>query len=194
MCELVLASGSSRRHSLLNQLNLVYSVSVPDVDESVGLDERATTYVCRMAHSKALAVSEQYSAKHAILAADTIISLQEEIMGKPKDIQQAKNILHKLSASEHEVLTALCLKKNENIYETMLGTKVKFRSISSSEIDAYCLTTEPYDKAGAYAIQGLASSFVEYIVGSYTNVMGLPLKKVCDLLTRANMDNLMGQK
>jgi len=142
-----------------------------------------------MARTKALSVYEMLSASHAVLAADTIISLQGEIIGKPENIQHAKNILQKLSAVEHEVLTALYLKTNNHDYETMVGTKVKFRKITNNEIDVYCLTDEPCDKAGAYAIQGIASSFVEYISGSYTNVVGLPLTSVCDLLKQANLYN-----
>lgn len=187
MCKLILASGSSRRHSLLNQLNLAYSVLVPNVDESIVHGEIAATYVCRMARTKALAVFKKSSTKHVVLAADTVISWHTEIIGKPEDALQAKNILQKLSASEHQVLTAVCLKTQQDIFETMVATKVKFRKIADSEIDTYCLTSEPYDKAGAYAIQGLASSFVEFICGSYTNVMGLPLTSVCDLLVQANL-------
>lgn len=190
MCELILASGSSRRHSLLNRLNLDYSVLVPDIDESVAKGERAPKYVARVAHSKALAVSEKTSVKQAVLAADTTISWQQEIIGKPKDIQQAKSILQKLSANEHEVLTALCLITNDSVFETIVATKVKFKNLSADEIEAYCLTSEPYDKAGGYAIQGLASSFIEYIEGSYTNVMGMPLTSVCDLFAKAKLENL----
>jgi septum formation protein len=136
-----------------------------------------------------LAVYESLLASQAVLAADTIIALDGEIIGKPESIQHAKSILQKLSAVEHEVLTALCLKTQNNNYEMMVKTKVKFRQLNNSEIDVYCLSDEPYDKAGAYAIQGLASSFVEYISGSYTNVMGLPLADVCSLLKQADLYN-----
>jgi len=189
MCNLILASGSSRRHALLNKLNFEYRTYAPNVNESEMAGEVCTEYVCRMARTKALRVYGMLSASHAVLAADTIISLQGEIIGKPENIQHAKNILQKLSAVEHEVLTALYLKTNNHDYETMVRTKVKFRKITNNEIDAYCLTDEPYDKAGAYAIQGLASSFVDYISGSYTNVVGLPLTSVCDLLKQANLYN-----
>lgn len=187
MCELVLASGSSRRHSLLNQLNLEYRVVVPNVDEVVFAGELAAEYVCRIAKLKAEGVYEIVSANESILAADTIISLRGEIIGKPTDTQHAENILQKLSAVEHEVLTALCLKIQDRYYEATVVTKVKFKQLTKSQIVAYCLTNEPYDKAGAYAIQGLAATFVEYIFGSYTNVMGLPLFDVCKLLNQANL-------
>jgi len=189
MRELILASGSSRRHSLLNKLNIEYRVCAPNIDEGVMVGEAPADYVCRMARNKALAVFEMFTTSQVVLAADTIISLREEIIGKPKDLQHAKNILQKLSAVEHEVLTALCLKTQDHDYEAMVVTKVKFRQLTVSEIGAYCLTDEPYDKAGAYAIQGLASSFVEYISGSYTNVMGLPLSELCGLLEQTNLYN-----
>ncbi len=187
MRELILASGSSRRHSLLKQLNLEYRVCVSNIDESAMVGEAPIEYVCRIARVKALAVYESLLASQVVLAADTIIALDGEIIGKPENIRHAKSILQKLSAVEHEVLTGLCLKTQNNIYEKMVKTKVKFRQLNNSEIDAYCLSDEPYDKAGAYAIQGLASSFIEYIFGSYTNVMGLPLADVRSLLIQADL-------
>jgi len=187
MCELILASGSSRRHSLLSQLDLSYIISVPDIDESVLSGERADAYVARIANSKAEVVFENSSTQQVVLAADTIISYFDEILGKPKNSDEARAILQKLSGNKHEVLTAVCLKTQEAMFEAIESTKVTFRPLSNSEIDAYCATDEPYDKAGAYAIQGLASSFVEYISGSYTNVMGLPLTTVSSLLVQAEL-------
>ncbi|MGH1537534.1 MAG: Maf family protein [Gammaproteobacteria bacterium] len=190
MSEFILASGSSRRHSLLNQLDLAYRISIPDINEMTEPNESPEIYVCRMARSKALQVFETTEYDQSILAADTIITLSNEIIGKPIDVQHAKNILQKLSAAEHNVLTALYLKTQNENYKAIVKTKVKFRPLSSIEINAYCLTDEPYDKAGAYAIQGLASSFIEYISGSYTNVMGLPLLELTELLRQAKLYDL----
>ena len=162
---------------------------MPNIDEQAELGESPENYVCRMARIKALQEFKYLSDSQTVLAADTIISLSGEIIGKPRDIQHAKKILQKLSAVEHDVLTALYLKTQNNDYEVMVRTKVKFRQLTSSEIHAYCLTDEPYDKAGAYAIQGLASSFVEHITGSYTNVIGLPLLELRQLLQKANLYN-----
>jgi len=187
MCELILASGSSRRRSLLKQLNLDYRVVVPNVDETVGTEELATDYVARISKAKAINVFDLVSNNLPVLAADTIISFDGDIIGKPKDAKHAKNILLKLSAVEHEVLTGLYLIAQGCCYEKIVVTKVKFKQLTNSQIDAYCLTDEPYDKAGAYAIQGLAATFVEHIYGSYTNVMGLPLSEVCSLLKQANL-------
>ena len=193
MCKFILASGSSRRQTLLKQLNLEYRVSVPSIAETPRLSEMPEIYVYKITKNKALQVFDSLSGSKAVLAADTIISLSREIIGKPKGIQHAKKILKKLSAVEHDVLTALYLKTQNHEYEAMVKTKVKFRKLTSSEIYAYCLTGEPYDKAGAYAIQGLASSFVEYISGSYTNVIGLPLLELRQLLQQANLCNLDAQ-
>jgi septum formation protein len=190
MHEFILASGSSRRHSLLNRLNQKYSICVPNIDEAVLIGEAATEYVCRMACSKALAIYQNLPSKRAVFAADTIISLNGEIIGKPVCRDQASNILHKLSENEHEVFTALYLKTQFKHFETLVRTKVKFRELTTREINRYCTTEEPYDKAGGYAIQGLAALFVDYISGSYTNVIGLPLFETWELLNQANLYNL----
>lgn len=187
MSKLILASGSSRRHFLLNQLYLDYCVSIPDINETVSAQEVPEEYARRMARTKALCVFEAHENDQMVLAADTIISLAGEIIGKPTDIQHAKDILRKLSSVEHVVMTAMCLKYQDDMHESIVTTKVKFKLLTSMEIDTYCLTDEPYDKAGAYAIQGLASSFIEYISGSYTNVMGLPLLELREILRHAKL-------
>jgi len=182
-----LASGSNRRRQLLGLLNLSFSVQVPDVNESLVGNEKPIEYVARLARSKAQVIYKSLADSQTVLAADTIVSLDEEIIGKPENAQHAKRILQKLSSVEHDVITGLCLKYAGNNHQTEVLSKVKFRQLSNSEISSYCLTDEPYDKAGAYAIQGKAARFVEYISGSYTNIMGLPLLEVYMLLKRANL-------
>jgi septum formation protein len=189
MHEFILASGSSRRHSLLNRLNQKYSICVPNINEAVLAGEAASEYVCRMARTKALVIYQTLPSKLAVFAADTIISLDGEIIGKPDSREQANRILQKMSATEHEVLTALCLNTKFDRFEMIVRTKVKFRMLTAHEIGRYCTTEEPYDKAGAYAIQGLGASFVEYFTGSYTNVIGLPLFEAWELLKQANLYN-----
>lgn len=185
--ELILASASSRRCELLDQLGILYTSNVPNVDESQGALEEPASYVQRMAYIKAEVVWTNSTAKLPVLAADTIIALDGAVIGKPRNRQDAEHSLMMLSGREHQVLTALCLWTKQEVYESMVKTIVKFRDISSSEIQAYCSTQEPYDKSGAYAIQGLAASFVEYISGSYTGVIGLPLPELRALLQRANL-------
>lgn len=185
--ELILASASSRRCDLLDQLGILYTSHVPNVDETQGGQEEPAIYVQRMAHTKAEVVWANSTAKLPVLAADTVIALDGTVIGKPRDRQDAEHSLMMLSGREHNVLTALCLWTKQGVYESMVETIVNFREISFSEIQAYCSTQEPYDKAGAYAIQGLAASFVEYISGSYTGVIGLPLPELCTLIQRANL-------
>ncbi len=109
------------------------------------------------------------------------------IVDKPLNQQDAENSLKNLSGREHQVVTGLCLWTSKGTYDAMVETTVKFRVITAAEIQAYCSTIEPYDKAGAYAIQGEAGNFVEYISGSYTGVVGLPLKELCVLLYQSGI-------
>lgn len=195
MRELILASGSSRRHSLIDQLNLTYRIYVSNVDETVLADEAPEEYVCRMASTKAEVAfqansqicSHVFSKAQVILAADTIIALDGEVLGKPKNAQDAKEFVHKLSNAEHDVLTALCIKSTECEYQDVVKSRVKFKLLNEDVIEAYCSTSEPYDKAGAYAIQGAGAAFVEYLSGSYTNVVGLPMLAVYGLLKKCEI-------
>lgn len=198
MRELILASSSSRRQYLMDQLNLEYRVCVSNIDESIFAGELPEEYVSRMACTKAEVVSRlianessvnklsaNESFRHQIiLAADTIIAMDGKILGKPKDAQDAKETLVKLSDAKHDVLTALYLKTDKVDYKSLVRSGVKFKLLENIELEAYCSTTEPYDKAGAYAIQGAGASFVEYLSGSYTNVVGLPVQAVCELLKK----------
>lgn len=185
--ELILASASSCRCELLDQLGILYTRQVPEIDEAPAAEERPGTYAWRMAHTKAETIWVSSGRHLPVLAADTVIAMDEVIIGKPRDRQHAEHILRMLSGREHRVLTALCLWNKQEVYESTVETIVKFRDISASELEVYCLTPEPYDKAGAYAIQGLAADFVDYISGSYTGVMGLPLLELRGLLQQANL-------
>ena len=191
MRELILASGSSRRHSLIDQLNLKYRVSVSNIDEAITTGELPDDYVCRMAATKADVVfqskTDNYSKDQVVLAADTIIVLGKEIIGKPKNVKHANAILKNLSNTRHDVLTALHIKAKEGEYKSLVRSSVKFKLLDDSEIAAYCMTSEPYDKAGAYAIQGAGASLVEYFSGSYTNVVGLPILATYELLKKCEI-------
>jgi septum formation protein len=191
MRELILASGSSRRHLLIDQLNLAYRVCVSNIDENTVVGELPEDYVCRMARTKAQAISQligqDLSTNQVILAADTIIALDGEILGKPKNVQHAKYTLQKLSDNKHDVLTALHVESQEGEFQKVVRSSVKFKLLDDNVIETYCLTAEPYDKAGAYAIQGAGASFIEYLSGSYTNVVGLPLLAVCELLKKCKI-------
>ena len=178
---LILASASPRRQDMLAISGIPFEVLIPNIDEKPLLDESGYDYVLRNAKEKAAAVAKELiSGKAAILSADTIVLAKAgEILEKPHDAEHAKKMLLSLSNSVHSVLTGYCLfTGNEELISRVIETKVYFRNLSLQEIEAYIHTGEPFDKAGAYGIQGHAMGFVERIEGSYTNVMGLPLSQV----------------
>ncbi len=183
--ELILASGSPRRHEMISGLGLSFTICIPDVDESSLENELPLEYVKRIASKKAEAVFSdliEENEKLLILSADTIVVLGEQILGKPKDAEDAKKTLKMLSGKTHEVITSFCIKSAEKDIVTSISTKVQFAEISDAEIDAYVSTGEPMDKAGSYAIQGGAAYMVRKIDGSYSNVVGLPLCEVIETL------------
>jgi len=173
---LVLASQSPRRAEILRNAGIPFTVRVASVDETPLPAERPGPYVRRLAEAKARAVDAAPEA--IVLAADTTVVGAGEIMGKPADEQDARRMLQLLSGRRHEVLTGICLKRGDQLLCDHASTAVWFSPLSASEIDAYVASGEPLDKAGAYAIQGLASRYVERIEGCYFNVMGLPVSLV----------------
>ena len=187
MQRLILASSSSRRHSLLKKLGVDYSVAVPSIDETPNSGESPEGYVLRIAQSKVRAVSIGETLNTIILAADTAISYLGNIIGKPENNEDAKKILHMLAGKEHEVLTGLYCKTEKADFKRVIKSKVKLKMLSDEEINTYCATQEPYDKAGAYAVQGDAARFIEYVSGSYSNVVGLPLLELVKLLNQAKL-------
>lgn len=187
--KIILASQSPRRKELLSQaledlqVQASFAIIPAHIDESRHSNEAPLDYVLRMAQEKATAVSQSHLSDHTlILAADTIVTYDQEILGKPINALQASNMLTQLSARTHRVITAFGLvfqspQHSEKIIDYDV-TKVTFHSLSPSQIQAYCQTDEPYDKAGSYAIQGSAGAFVKEYQGSYSNVVGFPLEKI----------------
>jgi septum formation protein len=173
---LVLASQSPRRAEILRQAGIPFVVRVASVDESPVEAERPGPYVRRLAHAKALAVSATHG--EIVLAADTTVVSHGELLAKPMDAADARRMLTLLSGRRHEVLTGICLRRDDEILCDHASTAVWFATLSPDEIGEYVASGEPMDKAGAYAIQGLASKFVERIDGCYFNVMGLPISLV----------------
>jgi septum formation protein len=185
-----LASRSPRRAELLHQIGVEFLVHDIDIDESRSPAESVAEYVCRMATSKARIAAEQIAGRQesgVILAADTIIALDDDIIGKPADRDQCRCILGQLSARQHLVLTAVALAAQGDIAMRLTRNQVSFRSLSTQEIESYCATAEPMDKAGAYAIQGKAAVFIDHLEGSYSAVMGLPLFETAELLRNADI-------
>jgi septum formation protein len=176
---IVLASASPRRAELLRAAGLNFTIRIADVDETLRPDETPAAYVARLAQTKALAVAQP---DEIVLGADTTVVIGNEIAGKPVNIDDAKRMLRRLSGQWHEVLTGVSLVRNNEFTTTVVVTRVKFAMMSEAEIDWYATSGEPDDKAGAYAIQGLASRFIERIEGSYSNVVGLPLETVYRML------------
>lgn len=193
MKQIILASQSPRRRDLLEMLGLDF-VSIPaNGDESFYPGEEPRKGAERIARQKAISVARELN-DGLVIAADTVVCCEGEIMGKPRNREDAFEKLSKLSGKQHQVITAFCIidvfeKAIEIASET---TAVFFREISAEEILAYIATGEAVDKAGAYGIQGLASVFVEKIDGCYFNVVGLPLNSLYKALKRHGVDLLEG--
>jgi septum formation protein len=210
--ELILASSSPRRQELLREMGMPFQVHAANINEDQMPDEAPIAYALRLAREKAQAISKQYPHSY-VLGADTIVVLQGEVLGKPKDNEDAARMLRLLSGREHEVTTAVSLiapnfaapnttspgKAAPNtiasgtiassavasgtLAETRASTtKVYFREIGEAEIQQYVAGGEPMDKAGAYAIQGGASRWTDRIEGEFSNVVGLPLSLVTEML------------
>ena len=181
---LVLASQSPRRKELLEVLGIPFSIVVPLTDESPWPDESPEDYVVRVARDKARNVGSLVD-RSVVLSADTVVTIEGEILGKPRDRSDAIRMLTRLSGRDHQVFTAVCIinQLNSEMREGLEKTTVSFRKLTGREIEDYIDRESVMDKAGAYAIQGFASAFIPRISGSYSNVMGLPLALVYDFLT-----------
>jgi septum formation protein len=173
---LILASQSPRRSELLRAAGIPFTIRPANVDESVQPGEPPEEYVKRVAQMKATAV--EAGPDDVTLGADTIVVIGREILGKPKDRADAVRMLKSLAGRVHEVITGICMRRGGELIGDRAVTRVWLIPLTSQEVEQYVATGEPMDKAGAYAIQGLASKFVERIEGSYTNVVGLPIELV----------------
>ncbi|RZJ77088.1 MAG: septum formation protein Maf [Flavobacterium sp.] len=179
---IILASKSPRRQELLQLLGLDFSVELKEVDESYPADlapEEIAVYIAKLKADAFGGVKDKI-----VITADTIVALNGEILGKPKDFAQAQEMLQKLSGTTHEVYTGVCILKNNQLTSFYDLSEVTCRKVSAEEIDYYIENFKPFDKAGSYGIQdwwGLA--VVEQIKGSYTNVMGLPTDKLYKMLS-----------
>jgi septum formation protein len=185
---LILASGSPRRRELLDQIGVRYRVTCADIDERQYAGEAARDYVQRMAMDKAAAVLSREGPGRPILAADTIVVLDGVVLGKPCDAGHAAEILRRLSGRTHEVMSAVVLlAPGAAVRRTLNVSRVTFAPLDDDWISAYCASGEPLDKAGAYAIQGLAAQRIERLEGSFSGVMGLPLYETSELLRAAGL-------
>jgi septum formation protein len=179
---LVLASQSPRRREILERAGLPFTVRVSGVPEEIEPGEGSVDYVRRLACVKAEAVHRDPD--EIVLGADTVVVLDEHILGKPADERDAVRMLRMLSGREHTVLTGICLRHAASVVSDHAATRVRFVDLSARDIEDYVNSGEPMDKAGAYAIQGLASRFIDRIEGDYCNVVGLPVALVYKHLQR----------
>jgi len=189
-----LSSQSPRRRELLKQIGINFEMLLLrqdprrkiDIDESPLPDEQPGTYVQRLSKEKALAgwgsLRFRGLPPFPVLAADTTVTVDGMILGKPVDSNQASEMLQQLSGKEHQVLTAVAVAMNEHVEVALSTSTVRFTTLSEERIRRYLLTREYIDKAGGYAIQGVAAAFVEHLSGSYSGVMGLPLFETVQLL------------
>ena len=180
---LILASKSPRRRYLLTQAGLSFTVIPSHIDESSVPLSSPEVYVKLLAEAKANQVSEDYPEKW-VIGADTVVMIDENLLGKPESRAEARLMLKCLSGKIHQVFTGYCIccKAKNRSYSEVIKTDVRFKRLSDTEIEWYIRTDEPFDKAGAYAIQGLGTFLVKSIKGSYTNVVGLPVCEVIEYL------------
>lgn len=188
---IILASASPRRQQLLKHIGLNFFVEPSYIDENFNHKMDFGHSVAEIAFQKAAAVAKKHE-KGLVLGADTIVVLDEEVLGKPATLEAAEGMLGRLSGRWHRVFTGLALidAATNHCLKEFEESQVKFKNLSSSEIQNYIATGEPLDKAGAYAIQGKGALFVEKIDGDYYNIVGLPLFKLNTMLIRFGMEIL----
>jgi len=191
----ILASASPRRMELLAELGLSFNSVPSGVDESLRQGETPRKYVKRISLAKAAAVAEMYPDAW-VLGADTIVAIDNQILGKPDDERSAEKMIRLLRGRKHDVFTGFSLvRKTEAILEQgVVRSAVVFREVSDEEISWYVRSDEPYDKAGGYAVQGRGSLFIREIRGSHSNVIGLPLSELFDTLKKIGAVRFVGRQ
>jgi septum formation protein len=195
--KLILASASPRRAEILRNAGIQFEIRKTDVDESRIVGELPGDYVRRLALAKALSAAAEYRDpidKTLILGADTVVVVDADILGKPASQDDARSMLRRISGRVHEVHTGLALVRTPGTMQRVVEeiTRVHFASLAAQEIEDYIATGEPFDKAGAYGIQGIGGRYVTRIEGCYFNVMGLPLARLWSLLRELGWENSVG--
>lgn len=187
---LILASGSPRRHGLLSLLGVEFHVLTSDIDESVIPGESPQDYVLRLAVSKSLSINPLSAERLVVIAADTAVVDDEQILGKPGNPGEAATMLEKLGGRTHQVLSGIAVKdtQTDEIFTDLCTTRVGMRNYTGDEIDLYIASGDPMDKAGAYAIQHPGFNPVAHISGCYANVVGLPLCHLGQILKRLGVN------
>ena len=189
-CRIILASQSPRRKQLLEQVGLQFEVMSADIDESVLPNEHVDDYVLRVAITKAESIAFQQKYHDAlVIAADTTVTIDGEILTKPKNYDDAVRMWTLLSGRMHEVKTTVVIACTSVIRHVTVSSKIYFKVLTQDEMFAYWQTGEPHDKAGGYAIQGRAAAWVKCIEGSYSGVVGLPLYETLQLLKKITKEH-----
>ena len=191
--ELILASQSPRRRQLLTQLGLHFTVQPAQADETFPPELSPEEAVALISARKAAAAVLSAPADAVVLAADTIVVVEDRILGKPRSEEEAREMLRQLSGRSHRVMTGVTLRQGSRAESFTEITELEFRPLSEGEIRAYVATGDSMDKAGAYGVQGLAAAFVRRLRGDYFNVMGLPLCALCEPLRRFEIA-VLGEK
>jgi len=181
MKKLILASGSPRQKELLSLYTTDFEIHVSDFDESAVTADTPAQLVEKLARGKCLAVAARHPGD-LVLGCDTVVDVQGEVFGKPHSVEDAKRMLRALSGATHQVHTGVCVSDGARTKSFVDSCRVTFFPLGEEEIDFYASTAEPYDKAGAYAIQGRAALWLDRIEGDYYTIMGLPLSRTVQLL------------
>jgi len=181
--KLILASRSLRRHEILTAVGWEFEAIAADIDETRFTADDAVSYVKRLARTKAETIAEKFPDR-LVIGADTVVVIDGEILGQPRDDDDARRMLRLLSGKWHDVLTGVALMRAGQVVVEHETTRVRFSEMSADEIDWYVATSEPRGKAGAYGIQGSAALFIKEIQGDYFNVVGLPVRLVFELSRR----------
>ena len=189
--KIILASGSPRRKQILEQVGLKFTIEVSDYEEKPISGVKPYEFVETLSLEKAKAVAKNHN-DAIIIAADTIVFLNNQILGKPKTKEDARGMLKKLSGNTHSVFTGFTIidTVNKRTITNHVETKIRFKNLSEEEILAYIETKEPMDKAGSYGVQDRGALFVEHIEGDYSSVMGLPILKIFEILKEFGIDIL----
>ena len=181
---IILASKSPRRIELMESLGVEFKVEVSEIDESKFTNDDPLVLNQILALEKAKVIA-QYHFNDIVIGSDTIVTLDNKVLGKPKDKEDARKMLKQLSGNTHEVVTSIAIIKNDEVYKHTSISKVSFYEINDKEIEDYLNTNEPYDKAGAYAIQGeFGKKFIKNINGDYYAIMGFPIANVYHILKK----------
>lgn len=181
MKDIILASKSPRRIELFKKLNLPFSCITPDIDETMDLTFGLEKAVANLAYKKANSIIEKHPSS-IIIGADTIVTISNNILGKPKDKQDAFNMLRLLSGKTHKVMTGVCILTDNRMESFCDTSEVTFHPLTDEEIEKYIETGEPMDKAGAYGIQGQGALLVKHINGDFYSIMGLPIARINQIL------------